>query len=1128
MLLPLVCACALPAQRYLVHSYTEHDGLPSSVVDDVSQAEDGRMWFATRVGAVSYDGTQWTGLQAGADGRRRAVISVSPTGPDELCLLNHDGVVWLHRAGQWRELPQFAANTVATQPFTVRGVDVGGVAGLVVGTHRAGVFLWNGERWLQRLAPDSGHGDVRALAVWQGVLRVATSNGVFTVSPDSVVELWGGSDAAEKGVWGLAADGDRGLWLAGLDWVGLLQPDGGVEHRAASFDFDRLRLQRVAVTADRRGGVYVSARGGTFFVHGLGGRIESLGTQNGLVSGTANALYCDREGSLWFGTDIGVSKLVSRRFASFGRQHGLLRDEVSSAAERSTGQVILGHNGGLTLLHSGRIESLPFSAPGPPRVNAERAMDLAVDADDRVWIAGSQRGFGCLTGDNGLEWFEVAPVPGLEVVGIATDPRGVWLATSRGLWRSEGGVVRPVPAVGDRVVRRVAWRDDVLWAATIEGLYRFSGERCERLLPEDGSPGSLFTVLPADDAVWVGAGDGLWRVDGQVLRRPKARALAIDRPVYSLVVDHRDELWIGTDYGVFRWNGQRLHHETVSTGLAGHETNRGAALCGADGRVWIGTDRGVSVYEASSERTVPPPRVAVQHVRADGEARHGPSIDVGAGTRHLEFALRAVSFVDEHRMQFRTKLVGFDRDWRLSKGRTRLTVDYAGLPPGNYRFVAQARHAWSTWGSPLSGPMLAVQAPIWNRWYGWLVATAGLALVGFGWQRWHYQRRYNKELRREVQARSRELAAHQIELADSERLRSLGVLAGGIVHDFNNVLTALSCNLSLMREKADRAAGVGNEVRACEHAVQRATELAGQLLSFARGGVPVADPARLDRLIGAAADLVFSGAAVRCEVSCPGDLPPVAVDPAQLQRVLENVLLNARQASDPGGRVEVHAATEQSSRGETGQARVVLEVRDHGCGVPAELRERVFESFFSTKSGGSGLGLATARAIVVKHGGRIDVRDADGGGAVFRIDLPVAATDPEGEPELARATGLAGRPTVLVMDDQESIRAAVRPLLEGLGCRVVLAATGEEVVRLLRPPSQLAADCAIFDMTVPGGKGGAEILPVVRELAGDLKIIASSGYSTVPIVGFDAVLAKPYRREDLGRVLRQVLGQAAG
>ncbi len=363
-------------------------------------------------------------------------------------------------------------------------------------------------------------------------------------------------------------------------------------------------------------------------------------------------------------------------------------------------------------------------------------------------------------------------------------------------------------------------------------------------------------------------------------------------------------------------------------------------------------------------------------------------------------------------------------------------------------------------------------------------------------------------------------------LQRAQKLESIGVLAGGIAHDFNNLLSALFGHLQLARLRKHDPDTVDSHLAVAESAFEQARALTRQLLTFSKGGDPVVRLTSLSDVVERSARMAVSGSSCRLDMDLQEDLWPCAVDEHQVGQVINNLCINAVQAMPSGGTIGLRARNRvvHSANPEEGDVpRVSIEVMDQGDGIPAEVRDRIFEPFYTTKSMGSGLGLATCYSILKKHGGSIEVTSLPGHGATFTVWLPArpgATLPPEAHPvHVPRGSG-----SILVMDDEPSVLAAAVEMLQLLGYETRTASDGEQAVAMYRRRIEAGRrfDAVIVDLTVPAGVGGLEALERLREVDPNVCAIASSGYSDDPVMaqpashGFCGSLAKPYRQRDLG------------
>jgi|UniRef100_A0A7C3WME6 PAS domain S-box-containing protein len=371
------------------------------------------------------------------------------------------------------------------------------------------------------------------------------------------------------------------------------------------------------------------------------------------------------------------------------------------------------------------------------------------------------------------------------------------------------------------------------------------------------------------------------------------------------------------------------------------------------------------------------------------------------------------------------------------------------------------------------------------------------------------------------------------EMLKIEKLSSLGLMAGGIAHDLNNVLAVILGNISLasleVKDELTR-----KSLAEAEKAGLRARDLAKQLLVFARGGTPVKELVTIGEVIQDSAKLACAGTPVRCEVSAPPDLWPVEVDPGQISQVIQNLVINAVQAMPQGGEVRLSCENVILSKDNPLTLRpgnyLKIAVQDQGVGIWPDHLPKIFDPYFTTKQKGSGLGLATAYAIIKNHEGHITVDSTVGKGTTFFIYLPAAKKEYRPKPELT-AEVRKGRGKILVMDDEEQIRTTMRLILEYLGYEAELVEDGGKALARYSAAKDAGQpfDAVIVDLTVPGSMGGRELIQRLRQVDPEVKALVFSGYADDPIMshfeefGFRGFIRKPYSIQDVSEALHKVL-----
>jgi len=374
------------------------------------------------------------------------------------------------------------------------------------------------------------------------------------------------------------------------------------------------------------------------------------------------------------------------------------------------------------------------------------------------------------------------------------------------------------------------------------------------------------------------------------------------------------------------------------------------------------------------------------------------------------------------------------------------------------------------------------------------------------------------------------------ELIKIKKLESIGVLAGGIAHDFNNILAAILGNISLanLLLKPDEVK-VHSLLQEAEKASLRAKGLTQQLLTFSKGGEPVKSLASISDVIMDSTEFILRGSDVKCEYSFPDDLWHAEIDRGQISQVIQNIILNSSQAMPEGGIITIHCEnyvyngtlTLPIAAGDYIKVSLV----DRGVGIPRDLLDKIYDPYFTTKHEGNGLGLAVTHSIIIQHKGHIAADSKQGQGTTVTIYLP-AFKQKKLKEQKEEPLPVGGKAKILFMDDDKMVRTMANEMLSHYGYEVFLAQDGQEAITLYRESLKDDAhiDLVIMDLTVPGGMGGKETIKEIIAANPQVKAIVSSGYSNNPIManygeyGFSAAVSKPYRQEELIKVINRIIG----
>ncbi|MGC8769148.1 ATP-binding protein [Calditerrivibrio sp.] len=371
---------------------------------------------------------------------------------------------------------------------------------------------------------------------------------------------------------------------------------------------------------------------------------------------------------------------------------------------------------------------------------------------------------------------------------------------------------------------------------------------------------------------------------------------------------------------------------------------------------------------------------------------------------------------------------------------------------------------------------------------------------------------------------------------NAQRIESIGILAGGIAHDFNNILAGIKNYIELIRITNDPTI-LDSCLEKTLNALDRAKALANQLLTFSKGGDPLIKVVDIKNIIKTVASFSLTGSSVKLNLDINDDLLNCFADEHQISQVIENLVINARQAMSDKGELFIKAENYKHHKDANSNLLIPegdyikISIKDTGHGIPKDHLKKVFEPFFTTKKKGKGLGLAICYNIVKKHNGDIEILSELNKGTTVIIYLPATKEKIDKSVSDIKPMNADGNLKIILMDDEELILDSTSIMLESLGHTVYQCKKGEEVLQKYKElkSSGINVDIIILDITIVGGMGGLDTIKELLKIDKKIKAIVSSGYSDAPVFsqyidyGFCSALKKPYGLDDLSRAIKECL-----
>jgi len=1158
------------AERYAFDAYGPDQGLRNLAIRVLHQDRQGFLWVGTSNGLYQYDGHRFLAFSA-KDGLPDTAITTLYESPG--------GTLWVgtEHGLAWKSGARFvAARNPALRELIYRQSVASLPDGRMVFATAGGLALASppaGGRdlQLQALPPPVGVSSPRATAVY-----VETQEKIWFGCGPSVcrreggqIQVWGEAEGVPADVWQfIAKDADGNVWVRSRRHLIELEPGGRRFKTLRAEDVGDLNYGYPSLGFDRSGALLVPTNMGLAVLRN--GSWSMLGHRQGLPSSTVTAVLQDAEGSLWLGSGEGLARCAGYgEWETFTEAEGLSDDDILSLSEDTTGGIWAGGARGLS--HGVRREGVwKWTTVGG---GLTWVASMAHAPDGAVWLTTAEPHAARLSPATGaVQRFGEFEGP---LYSLATDSAGhLWAASTfalfRGSARSPFGRFEQVhPAnSGDRVVftQMVEGTRGDLWLGSYSGLFRYAGGRWFQYRAADGlAANRIATLARAPEGgvlVRYAYDDALDRVHPEgdrirVERVERSGGLVADR-VYVVAYDLRNRIWAMTDRGAAVQEGGRWVHFDHADGLVSDDCN--VMVAAADGSLWIGTTRGLShILHPNPPAPPPAPSVVFSEARLGNRAVEAISPLVEERPEPLTVRFSALNLARGSRIQYRYRCIGLNERWSEA-ARPELSLDYPRA--GSYRLEVQARWPDSLWGSTAA---LAVEVRA--RWFesSWFAAILLLLAGATAWMAWKRRERRNaaaremlelvvrerttelfeanRQLREEIAERERagrERQRLEEELLQAKRLESVGRLAGGVAHDFNNLLTVINGHCELVLNSLHERDPLRASILEVSRAGERAAELTRRLLAFSRKQILQPKPVSPVEIVSGMQDMLrrLLRADIELTTQFASETGLVMADRGQIESVLINLVVNARDAISGGGSIALTVDVVQISGGRALELSLApgpyvrTTVTDTGHGMDKETLRNVFEPFFTTKEvgKGTGLGLAMVHGIIKQSGGAIAVQSRPGKGTAFEILLPrLDSADTPPEPETPPAKS-GGDESVLLVEDQDAVRQLVAALLQQAGYTVAEASGGREALALLEnldaPPDLLVTDVAMPFMS------GPELAHRVQQRWASIRVLFISGYpidGSLPGSDPDAplhYLAKPFTQADLLGKIREILDGA--
>jgi len=1149
------------------HTYTKAEGLSDNTVFAMAEDHAGNIWFGTHGGLSRYDHKTVTNFTT-KNGLESNIIKA--------LLRDHKGNLWVGTEGgglakyDGRYFKHFGEQN-GLSGNTVWALLEDHENNIWVGTYRGGLDRFNGEAFTQYAMRD-GPGDDVVRSIYQdkeGNLWFATfRSGVVKHSGGATSRYTTRDGLVNNFVLTVFEDSRGNLWFG--TYGGLSRFDGRSFKNLTRREGLSNEVIR-SIAEDRRGNLWFGTNGGGIARYD-GASLVTYTVKDGVNSNEIMALLVDQGGNIWIGTTAGICKFDGGSFVDMSREFGVSRnDAIFSILEDGDGSIWLAVYGkgivrrsapsggsGATkryyytsdnVLSNDNVVSLCFDNAGNLWVGTERGLEAIALGEGRPDAPKAARHYGREEGFSGIECIQNA---------ICRDSRGhMWFGTLRGAFKYQPEEDRRNAVAPSTHITAVSlFLENQDWSRLGHGTVDRYGLPAGLRLPHDRNHLSFsFIGVSLTDPTKVRY---RYRLSG--FDRDWSPVMAADRVTYANLPPGNYTFCVEARNASGVWNEK----PAVFSFAIAYPFWRTwwfyivATAAGAGGiylMVALRTRRLVKTTKALEEKV----HVRTAEIRSAKEALESAHNElerrVLERTRELAQANQMLTMQIKERLEAETALRASEEQYR-----TFFEDDLSG------DFV-----------STLEGKLVACN-PSFARLFGYdTVRSAMGADVKMLYRDPVEWRRMLTALRRRERIEGRDLEMRrpggqvvnvienivgiyteegeliqlkgyllditerkrlEAQLLQAMKMEAIGRLAGGIAHDFNNLLTVINGYADMGMNGLEEMNPLYADLSEIREAGNRASALTRQLLAFSRRQILETKVIDLNTVARAAEKMLrrIIGEDITLVTDTAENLGAIKADPAQIEQIILNLAVNARDAMPRGGKLtirtdNVDARECQVEIGASAPAAgyVLLSVCDTGVGMTEDIQAHIFEPFFTTKEKGkgTGLGLSTVYGIVTQSDGLIQVESAPGKGACFKMYFPRVEDEATTEPSGRRNSIPAGTEAILVVEDENSVRLVAERILKNLGYAVLAAKDGEEAISILEDRSGFV-DLVITDVVMPG-MSGRELGDRALEIDPRIKILFMSGYTDDSIVrhgvldGELVYVQKPFTPESIGARVREIL-----
>ena len=758
----LLLISPLSAQQYIVKSYGIENGLPTRNIHDACQDKSGIMWFATSYGITKYDGFSFTNFDSknGLPEQLYRKIKVDERGilwatPDEKL----DTIVF-YKDKKWSKIPPPPAEARNHQINSFDILYRNNKPEICIGSYD-GYYIYKNNAWKHyTISANEKQNYVYTVISKNQKFYLSTKEGVCIVDENSISwELNKLFEAYGKDIISINIENknlpNEKIWLLSEKWLGFIQNN----HFTRVTDKFQLPHPTIFyysfVNFDKKGNVIFGNIWAKYFISKFSDVPMPLMISNGFLSDGATSVFIDREQNFWITDTRGINKINNLKVVNYYEKNGMLENEVTAIVETDDGKIILGHNTGLSILAKNQFKTIAFP---DSKENTRRIQDMIKDDKGNIWFVSISLGLGRLQPGGTIKWYYSEKYP--TITAVHQDKSGrIWVGADRKLLYIENDqLVEYKKYTADKnTIRRIfSSMLGGLYIVGLDGIWNIVHDSITKIpAPPDKKIDNVFSYFKAKNGEeYVGTLNGLCMIKNGRLSKYHENGIEINTPLFFILQDTESNYWLGSDQGLYKWDGKKtIETYNIYNGLAGWETNRAAGLLDSKGRVWVGTDRGLSCFEPDYDKVaIPSPDIKLLNVEDSKGVLYdlNKKSTIASSDNTLIFHFRGISYLNEQLIEYRYKLEGFDKQWQETNQAMLDKIKYIGLRPGKYVFCVMARNFSGQWSEISRSEVIKIQPPFYLTWWFILFSILAFDAFAFALFRIYVQKIHNASLTNEI------------------------------------------------------------------------------------------------------------------------------------------------------------------------------------------------------------------------------------------------------------------------------------------------------------------------------------------------------------------------------------------